>query len=97
MTPYSGLELLSTAVLLLDESLQGTYATPAAETLFAHGRQHLVGAMLDKAIPGNDAFLQRWREIYPTAAVTRIEDAGHYVLEDAAEQVVPQLAAFFAP
>jgi haloalkane dehalogenase len=45
----------------------------------------------------NDAFLQHWREIYPTAAVTRIEDAGHYVLEDAAEQVVPQLAAFFAP
>lgn len=43
----------------------------------------------------NDAFLARWREIYPRARVDRIADAGHYVLEDAQEQVVPQLAEFF--
>ena len=59
MTPYSGLELISTAVLMLDESLQVTYANPAAETLLAHGRKHLVGASLDKALPGNDEFLCR--------------------------------------
>ena len=66
MTPYSGLELLSTAVLMLDEGLQVIYANPAAETLFAHGRKHLVGAMLDKAIPGNESFLQRVRQSIDT-------------------------------
>ena len=29
---------------MLDESLQVTYANPAAETLLAHGRKHLIGA-----------------------------------------------------
>jgi two-component system nitrogen regulation sensor histidine kinase GlnL len=62
VTPFSGLELISTAVLMLDERLQVTYANPAAETLLAHGRKHLVGATLDKALPGNDAFLQRVRQ-----------------------------------
>ena len=62
MTPYSGLELISTAVLMLDERLQVTYANPAAETLLAHGRKHLVGASLDKALPGNDEFLRRVEE-----------------------------------
>ena len=59
MTPFSGLELISTAVLMLDERMQVTYANPAAETLLAHGRKHLVGASLDKALPGNDEFLRR--------------------------------------
>jgi two-component system nitrogen regulation sensor histidine kinase GlnL len=54
-----GLELLATAVLLLDERLHVTYANPAAETLLAHGRKHLIGAPLAKALPGNDAFLAR--------------------------------------
>jgi len=62
VTPFSGLELISTAVLMLDEQLQVTYANPAAETLLAHGRKHLVGATLDRALPGNDAFLQRVRQ-----------------------------------
>jgi two-component system nitrogen regulation sensor histidine kinase GlnL len=59
VTAYSGLELLSTAVLMLDESLHVTYANPAAETLFAQGRSHLVGIALDKALPGNEDFVQR--------------------------------------
>ena len=59
MTPYSGLELLATAVLLLDESLQVTYANPAAENLLAHGRKHLIGLSLEKALPGNDPLVQR--------------------------------------
>jgi two-component system nitrogen regulation sensor histidine kinase GlnL len=56
---YNGLELLSTAVLMLDESLHVTYANPAAETLFAHGRSHLIGNAFDKVLPGNDEFVQR--------------------------------------
>ncbi|HXN15193.1 MAG TPA: nitrogen regulation protein NR(II) [Usitatibacter sp.] len=59
MTPYGGLELLSTAVLMLDDRLHVTYANPAAEHLFAHGRKHLLGVTLDKALPGNSDFVQR--------------------------------------
>ncbi len=56
---YIGLELLSTAVLMLDESLHVTYANPSAETLLAHGRKHLIGVKLHRALPGNDEFIQR--------------------------------------
>ena len=59
MTSYPGLDLLSTAVLLLDESLHVTYANPAAETLFAQGRTHLVGIPFDRALPGNEEFVER--------------------------------------
>jgi two-component system nitrogen regulation sensor histidine kinase GlnL len=57
--PGVGLDLLATAVLLLDEDLRVTYANPAAETLFAQGLKHLLGAALDRALPGNDAFFRR--------------------------------------
>lgn len=56
---HAGLELLSTAVLMLDESLNVTYANPAAETLFAQGRNHLVGIAFGRAAPGNEEFAQR--------------------------------------
>jgi two-component system nitrogen regulation sensor histidine kinase GlnL len=59
VTPYAGLELLSTAVLMLDEGLHVTYANPAAETLLAHGRKHFIGVELDKALPGNAEFIER--------------------------------------
>ena len=60
--PFAGLELLTTAVLLLDEDLRVTHANPAAETLLAHGLKHLVGTRLDRALPGNDEFFQRLRQ-----------------------------------
>jgi len=44
----------------------------------------------------NDAFLARWREILPQATYRRIDDAGHYVLEDAAAEILPELAGFLA-
>ena len=59
MTSHAGLELLTTAVLMLDESLHVTYANPAAETLFAQGRTHLVGSAFARALPGNEEFAQR--------------------------------------
>jgi two-component system nitrogen regulation sensor histidine kinase GlnL len=59
MKSYQGLELLSTAVLLLDERLHVTYANPAAETLFAQGHVHLVGIAFDRALPGNDEFVEQ--------------------------------------
>ena len=41
--PYPGLELLATAVLLLDETLEVRYANPAAENLFEVSRRQLLG------------------------------------------------------
>jgi haloalkane dehalogenase len=42
----------------------------------------------------NDGFLTRWRQELPQAEVHRIADAGHYVLEDACDEVVPRVAEF---
>src|SRR5437762_10563943 len=40
---YPGMELLATAVLLLDETLEVRYANPAAENLFEVSRRQLLG------------------------------------------------------
>jgi haloalkane dehalogenase len=42
----------------------------------------------------NDRFLERWRGFLPQAEIQRIPDAGHYVLDDAREEVVPRLRNF---
>jgi haloalkane dehalogenase len=42
----------------------------------------------------DDAFLARWRATLPRAEVSVYEDAGHYVLEDAHERIVPAVRAF---
>ena len=44
----------------------------------------------------NDSFLAHWRHLFPQAQVHRIADAGHYVLEDAHEEVVPLVREFFS-
>jgi haloalkane dehalogenase len=41
-------------------------------------------------------FLDRWREIYPDAEVALEPEAGHYLLEDAGERLVPRIANFAA-
>jgi pimeloyl-ACP methyl ester carboxylesterase len=35
-----------------------------------------------------------WLETFPDASVTRLEDAGHYLQEDAYETIVPELVEF---
>ena len=50
---YAGLELLSTAILILDRHLAVTYANPAAENLFAFSLKSVVGHPLQKCLPGN--------------------------------------------
>lgn len=45
----------------------------------------------------NDHFLARWRTFLPQADVTRLADAGHYVLDDAREDVIPRIMAFLKP
>ncbi|MEY4941169.1 MAG: hypothetical protein RIQ93_2904 [Verrucomicrobiota bacterium] len=44
----------------------------------------------------DDTFLARWREIFPQATVRRMGDAGHYVLDDAREEVAPLVAQFLS-
>ena len=43
----------------------------------------------------NDHFLEGWRERLPQAEVHRIADAGHYVLEDARDEVLSRAKTFF--
>lgn len=43
----------------------------------------------------SDHFLQGWLQRFPAAQAVRIDHAGHYVLEDAHEEVVPRVRAFF--
>ncbi len=40
-------------------------------------------------------FLERFREFLPQGEVHRLEDAGHYVVEDAHERIVPIMETFF--
>jgi haloalkane dehalogenase len=42
----------------------------------------------------DDRFLARWRGIYPDAAWHRFPDAGHYVLEDAGDEIYRRIADF---
>lgn len=39
-------------------------------------------------------FLERFQQFFPEAEVHRFDDAGHYVIEDAHERIVPLLRAF---
>ena len=42
----------------------------------------------------DDFFLDEWKHRFPTADVHRFADAGHYVLEDALEEIVPLVRRF---
>jgi pimeloyl-ACP methyl ester carboxylesterase len=41
-------------------------------------------------------FLDDWVRRFPKAEVHRFPDAGHYVLEDARDEIVPLVRAFLA-
>jgi haloalkane dehalogenase len=43
-----------------------------------------------------DHFLNGWLRRFPAAQAVRFDDAGHYVLEDAHEELVPRVVRFFA-
>jgi pimeloyl-ACP methyl ester carboxylesterase len=42
----------------------------------------------------NDAFYNEWRRRFPKAQTLYLADAGHYVLEDAPEEIIPAARAF---
>jgi pimeloyl-ACP methyl ester carboxylesterase len=54
----------------------------------------IMWAMRDPAF--TPAVLKEWRKTLPDAPVTQIDDASHYLQEDAHERIVPQLLSFLA-
>lgn len=56
----------------------------------------LVWGMKDPAF-GRFGVLERWQAAFPQAKVTRLEDAGHYIQEDAPEQIVDAIADAYGP
>lgn len=77
---------------------------PVAELLtrLQHGlEQHfrskparIMWAMRDRVLL--PAMLQQWRNTLPDAPVTQLNDASHYLQEDAHERIVPELLSFLA-
>jgi haloalkane dehalogenase len=39
-------------------------------------------------------FLLEWKKRFPDSIVKTFEDAGHYVLEDAADRIIPMVKTF---
>jgi len=73
-----------------------SWATLAAtEQGLAQFRQHpalILWGGRDFCFDGH--FLARWRQLLPAAKVRLWEEAGHYVLEDAGDEVIPEIAGF---
>lgn len=44
----------------------------------------------------NDHFLSRWKKLYPGAELHEVSDAGHYIVEDACEQIIPWMRNFLS-
>ena len=42
----------------------------------------------------DEHFLAEWQRLFPHAETKTWPDCGHYLLEDAGEEVIPQIAAF---
>ncbi len=42
----------------------------------------------------NNRFLERWKYFFPKAIVKKVSDAGHYVVEDAWEEIIPWMKDF---
>ena len=60
---YAGLELLSTAILILDHDLNIIHANPAAESLFAFSQK---SHPLNKWLPGNAALFSMLEQVIKT-------------------------------
>ena len=63
---YAGLELLSTAVIVLDRAFTLKYANPAAETMFAFSQKNALGqpcARLFSSHPGNAALFSMLNQV----------------------------------
>jgi pimeloyl-ACP methyl ester carboxylesterase len=65
------------------------------ETHFRDKPVKIVWAMRDPAFTP-EVLDELWLRTFPDAAVVRLDDAGHYLQEDAHERIVPELIHFLA-
>lgn len=63
---FAGLDLLSTAVLILDREFVLMYANAAAENLFAFSQRSATGHALHRMLPGNAALFQKLEQVVAT-------------------------------
>jgi two-component system, NtrC family, nitrogen regulation sensor histidine kinase GlnL len=60
---YAGLDLLSTAVLVLDNGFHLSYANAAAQSLFAFSHRNALGLPLTRILPGNEALFSMLEQV----------------------------------
>jgi len=41
-------------------------------------------------------FLDEWERRFPDARIMRFDDAGHYIVEDAAKEIIPEVERFLS-
>ena len=56
----------------------------------------LVWGMKDPAF-GNSSVIERWQRSFPDATLVRLPEAGHYIQEDAPEEIVAAISTAFGP
>ncbi len=56
----------------------------------------LVWGMKDPAF-GRGGVLERWEATFPQARVIRLETAGHYIQEDAPDQITDAITTAYGP
>jgi haloalkane dehalogenase len=56
----------------------------------------LVWGMKDPAF-GRGGVLERWEAEYPQATVIRLDEAGHYIQEDAPDEIAAAIARAYVP
>ena len=93
-----------TGELVFPREIPASDSGPVAELITALNRgierefrskpARIMWAMRDPAF--TPAVLREWRKTLPDAPVTQIDDASHYLQEDAHERIVPQLLSFLA-
>jgi len=50
----------------------------------------------DKDFVFDHHFLEEWQRIFPEAEIHRFPDCGHYILEDASEEIIPLMKRFIS-
>jgi pimeloyl-ACP methyl ester carboxylesterase len=94
-----------TGVLVFPREIPGGPSAPLADALgeleggleihFRHKPVKIVWAMRDPAFTPQ-VLDGLWLRTFPEAEVVRLDDAGHYLQEDAHERIVPQLLSFLS-
>jgi haloalkane dehalogenase len=82
--PASGTGPVAELTGTLERGLETNFRTKPAQIVWAMRDPAFTPMMLDEL----------WRRTLPDAPITKIDDAGHYLQEDAHERIVPELVRF---